>query len=196
MARSIRPFTTFRLILEIIRSIPVVLLVAIKLRIMELRERKRMMENKKMNPVNPFEAEGDRTKDQDLSLGKGKASGTISQTGDVVDINPRVAGQLLNLPFKAAHVVWPAAEPLTPEELEVMAEPFADFLHDMGWEKLAKSSTVLFIHIGMAAYGRVRAVMVARAENAKSAPNTGHGKVGPREDVPSQEPDSGRRTEG
>jgi hypothetical protein len=185
---------------EIFRSIPLLFLVWIRLRILEIRERimtkKKEVRIKMENKQSPFEMEGDKGPTQDLNLGtEGKKtsgpSGTISRGSDDVLINPRVAGQLLNLPFRFAHAACPAAAPLTEEELEAMAEPFADFLVDMGWEKIGRSSYVLFVQLAMAGYTRYRAVMDYKREKLNAGKNKIAADPGNREAGPGKD-DSGK----
>jgi hypothetical protein len=186
------------LALEILKSIPLLILVWLRLRIMELREKrmtKKMNQSQKTTPtLTPFEQEGERQETQEQTLGtESRRSGTISRASDDVLVNPRVAGQLLNLPFRFVHAACPAAAPLTEEELEAMSEPFADFLVSMGWEKIGKSSYVLFVQLAMAGYVRYRAILDFKREQQiagkKTQTDIGNREARPGENNVCQEPD-------
>lgn len=174
-----RPLSQIRILWELFRSIPLLLLLWVQLKSNELRER---MKNKspEKSPssespretvlssrpapapgpyqLSPFEIEsGKKSPGGQESQSLGGPSGTISPAGKV-PINPRVAGQLLNLPFKCLHIAYPVAKPLGEEELEAMAEPFSDFLVENGLESIGRSSVVLGFHLFVAGYSRVKAI--------------------------------------
>lgn len=145
--------------------------------------------------LSPFEIEAGKKASlgspESLSL-EGR-SGTISQASEV-GVNPRVAGGLLKLPFKCLHIAYPAALPLTEDEVEEMAEPFSDFLIDNGLEKIASSAIVLGFHLFVAGYSRAKAIAdskkVQKNEAAAKA-RPGDGKVGPGKDEPGLSGDQG-----
>ena len=143
--------------------------------------------------LSPFEIEaGTKISPDQTEKGLEDRSGTISQASEV-RINPRVAGQLLNLPFKCLHIAYPVAQPLSPDELEVMAEPFSDFLIENGWEKIGKSWVVLAGHLFVAGYSRARAIAdFKKAQKNEAAPKADpdNRETRPREDVagPSDHP--------
>ena len=113
-----------------------------------------------------------------------------------IGVNPRVAGGLLKLPFKCLHIAYPAALPLTEEEVEEMAEPFSDFLVENGLESVARSSIVLGFHLFIAGYSRVKAISDAKKvqkNEAAAKTSSGDGKAGPGQDEsrPSSDPGGG-----
>lgn len=135
--------------------------------------------------LSPFEIEsGKKSPGGQESQSLGGPSGTTSPAGKV-PINPRVAGQLLNLPFKCLHIAYPVAKPLGEEELEAMAEPFSDFLVENGLESIGRSSVVLGFHLFVAGYSRVKAIADWKKEQKIAAApkaDPGHGEARPRED--------------
>lgn len=131
----------------------------------------------------PFEIEAGRKSPENPETEKlGGPSGTISPAGKA-PINPRVAGQLLNLPFKCLHIAYPVAQPLTEGEIEAMAEPFSDFLVENGLESIGRSSVVLGFHIFVAGYSRVKAIADWKKEQknapaVKAGPGNGEARPG------------------
>jgi len=145
--------------------------------------------------LNPFEIEAGKkaSSGSPETLSLEARSGTISQASEV-GVNPRVAGGLLKLPFKCLHIAYPAALPLTEDEVEEMAEPFSDFLIDNGLEKIASSAIVLGFHLFVAGYSRAKAIAdskkVQKNEAAVKA-RSGDGKAGPGKDEPGPSSDPG-----
>lgn len=140
--------------------------------------------------LTPFEIEAGKKRSESPGDQKlGDHSGTISQVGKI-PVNPRVAGQLLNLPFKCLHIAYPVAQPLSEEELEAMAEPFSDFLIENGLESIARSSIVLGFHVFIAGYSRVKAIADWKKEQkgkeqksaAAAKTDPGHGEARPGQD--------------
>lgn len=73
------------------------------------------------------------------------------------------AADLIGLPFEAAHVVYPAIEPLSDDEKAKIAGPFARILdkYNLG-SKLSKDEIVLGFYLTAAIYARVNAVSAYR----------------------------------
>jgi len=71
-------------------------------------------------------------------------SGTISPLGEEsLEIDNRLAGQLLNLPFEFINVFEEAWEPIDEAGLEKMSEPFNLWLQEKGLTRLKRSEIVL-----------------------------------------------------
>lgn len=212
-----KALSRWRILWELLLSIPLFLLLWVQLKIVELRRKKMATKDlndtspkksKKTLPMrkgrpapaaagslSPFEIEAGKKENPGSSetLNLEARSGTISQASDI-GVNPRVAGGLLKLPFKCLHIAYPAALPLTEDEVEEMAEPFSDFLIDNGLEKIASSAIVLGFHLFVAGYSRVRAIGDAKKvqkNEASAKARSGDGKAGPGKDEPGLSSDSG-----
>jgi hypothetical protein len=196
----LKPLSQIRILWELLRSIPLLLLLLVQLKLNELREKmKSKTSDKSPSPQNPKEtdspsppAPGSQVGPSPFEIEEGRKSrqspgdqslggpfGTTFPAGKV-PINPRVAGQLLNLPFKCLHIAYPVAQPLNEAELEAMAEPFSDFLVENGLEAIGRSSVVLGFHLFVAGYSRVKAIADWKKEQKiAAAPKTdpGHGEA-------------------
>ncbi len=213
MSLKQKTLSLFRVLWELLRSIPLLTLAAAQLKLTELKGRIKKMSEKlnqgpksgrtqtqtgtqpvsagEKRPLSPFEIEEGRTAGAEAAQSLGGPSGTTSP-GSSVQINPRVAGQLLNIPFRVAHAIYPVAQPLTEGELEAMSEPFSDFLVEMGWEKIGKSSIVLGFHLFIAGYSRVRAIADYKKaqEHGTTKTGPGVGDAGPGKNDPGPKADS------
>lgn len=146
--------------------------------------------------LSPFQIEEGKTAAGPEAAERLDGPGSIGSQASEISVNPRVAGQLLNLPFKCAHIIWPVAEPLTADELEAMSEPFSDFLVENGLEKIGRSSVVLGFHVFIAGYARVKAIADWKKSQRheakiKAAPGDGEARPGKDDVSPGGDPRGG-----
>ncbi len=135
----------------------------------------------------PFELEagslGSPENPEDLSL-SAKAGLTGSPDSEIL-VDPKVAGGLLELGFDLVNAVMPEFPPLDQKEVDQMADPFAKFLVDQGWEKIAQSSIIFFARLGSVGFKHYRIAMRIRKAK-KNAPEVatdpGHGEARPGQD--------------
>ena len=212
-----KALSRFRILWELLLSLPLLLLLWVQLKTVELREKmKHRNLEKKASPekaqktspmrkgspapaaagtLSPFEIEAGKkaSPESPESRSLEDRSSTGSPASEI-GVNPRVAGGLLKLPFKCLHIAYPAALPLTEEEVEEMAEPFSDFLVENGLESVARSSIVLGFHLFIAGYSRVKAISDAKKvqkNEAAAKTSPGDGKAGPGKDEPRPPSDPG-----
>jgi hypothetical protein len=112
---------------------------------------------------------------------------TGSEKVDVV--TDAFAGDLIGLPFEAAHIVYPVIDPLTDHEKSKLAGPFAEILnkYNLGG-KLSRAEIVFAFYLTAAVAGRVQAVAAyqkqrkieaqAAEKNLEDGPNKGAGEAG------------------
>jgi hypothetical protein len=79
----------------------------------------------------------------------GKAQSAVSE---------EFAGDIVGLPFEAWHIVNPVVLPLSDDEKERLAAPFARIMEKYGLGKLAKDEIVFAFYLTAAVFGRVKAV--------------------------------------
>lgn len=83
-----------------------------------------------------------------------------STGGEKTDtVSEAFAGDLIGLPFEAAHVLYPVIDPLSRDEKERIAAPFAEILnkYNLGG-KLSRAEIVFAFYLTAAVAGRVKAV--------------------------------------
>lgn len=128
-------------------------------------------------PLPPFPAQKKSSPKETLSPdAKGSSIGTISSIeGEAQGATPseiKTCSALLDIPFRAAHLAYKDIPPLSPEELEYMAEPLADIFIDLDWMKWVKLKGA-YVKLGwglsIAVVSRVRShELVKRAAKKES----------------------------
>jgi len=103
----------------------------------------KLKSSRQSRPSPPFPPQKKSSPKEIRSLGeKGSLIGTTSsieaegQAATPSEI--KTCSALLDIPFRAVHLAWEDIPPLSPEELEYMAEPLADIFIDLDWMKWIK----------------------------------------------------------
>ena len=100
---------------------------------------------------------------EDLMEGRSRGAGssspsTGSGSGEPVPVSPAFAGDLIALPFEAAHIVNPVIDPLSRDEIEHLAEPFSEMLTKWGiGGKLTRAEVQFGFYLSVAISARVQA---------------------------------------
>ena len=87
-------------------------------------------------------------------------------------VSEALAGDLIALPFDAAHLIWDASDPLSEAEKERLAGPFSRILEKYGLGKIAKDEILLGFYLTACIYGRVKAVHEAKKREALASNNS------------------------
>jgi hypothetical protein len=135
---------------------------------------------------------------------KGSSIGIISSIeGEVQGPTPseiKTCSALLDIPFRAVHLAYKDVPPLTPEELEYMAEPLADIFIDLDWMKWVKLKGA-YIKLGwglsIAVVARVRGhELVKRAAKKESEKKAAQDRAGEAISDRAKVDDGGKKADG
>lgn len=138
-----------------------------------------LKQSQKKLPPFPNQKKTKPGKDQLPSV-DGSSIGTGSSIGDEAPLATpseiKTCSALLDLPFRAIHLAYKDVPPLTPEELEYMAEPLADIFIDLDWMKWVKLKGA-YVKLGwgvsIAVISRVRGHELVKAAAKKEAAKKG-----------------------
>lgn len=163
---------TGKVFLLLLKSIPLVLTLKIKLAIPRLREklRERKLEKRKkrllkkerkrakmINQTGKDGIPGMPDSPDELLENSGNLRSDSPGSGST-EITEELAGDLLNLPFQVWGSINPVVLPLSPLRMKLMAAPFSRILEKYGLGKIAKDEIILGFFLSVEVYARVKAV--------------------------------------